>query len=293
MLTTPTITAEIVERGNFLTNLMAILYTFLTTRQVGHPHEIFPNATLAFDSGSVTNRRMYHFFMDLRYLFNSEHVQEKLRTEDRYMMQFLDLVKLHQGICPNIRAVGEHVEYETDAWISASLITREINRLCRQFSESFKWNVGEDPTHIENAIKFAAKAVILSSLGTERKRFTQAEIKDEIKFKKVGDYEFDTTDTNQHSVVKFVVDTQPISFHHALHYTLSWLIECGKGMSREQLTQLLTFETKDLLQKPKAMGQRSMPSQQYTPEDHLMAAFDYPLRVCAWLAQDEGKHVGA
>ncbi|KAJ5038651.1 uncharacterized protein L3040_006331 [Drepanopeziza brunnea f. sp. 'multigermtubi'] len=289
MLTTPTITAEIVERGNFFTNLMAILYTFLTTRQVGHPHEINPNATLSFDSGSVTNRRMYHFFQDLRYLFESKHVQEKLRTDDRYMMQFLDLVKLHQGICPNLRAVGEHVEYETDAWISASLITREINRLCRHFSEFFKWNVGEDKTYISKAIRLAAKTVILNSLGTERKRFLQAEIKDEIKFKKVGDYEFDTTEISnsvvQHSVVKFVVESQPISFHHALHYTLSWLIESGKNMSREELTQLLTFTTADLVQKPKAMGQRLMPSQSYTPEDHLMAAFDYPLRVCAWLAQ--------
>jgi E3 ubiquitin-protein ligase UBR1 len=289
MLTTPSITAEIVERGNFLTNLMAILYTFLTTRQVGHPYEVFPNAVLAFDSGSVTNRRMYHFFMDLRYLFSSPHVQEKLRTEERYMMQFLDLVKLHQGICPNVRAVGEHVEYETDAWISASLITREINRLCRHFSEAFKLDAGDDLTYVSRAIRLAAKAVILNSLGTERKRFTQAEIKDEIKFKKVGDYEFDTTEKSnsvlQHLVVKFVVESQPISFHHALHYTLSWLIECGKSMPRQQLIQLLSFTTADLLQKPKAMGQRIMPSQDYTPEDHLMAVFDYPLRVCAWLAQ--------
>ncbi|KAI9646493.1 E3 ubiquitin-protein ligase ubr1 [Ciborinia camelliae] len=289
MLTTPSITAEIVERGNFLTNLMAILYTFLTTRQVGHPYEIFPNATLAFDSGSVTNRRMYHFFMDLKYLFGSEHVQEKLRTDERYMLQFLDLVKLHQGICPNVRAVGEHVEYETDAWISASLITREINRLCRQFSESFKWTPGESTEPVCRAIRTAAKSVILSSLGTERKRFIQAEIKDEVKFKKVADYEFDTTEQSnsvvQHSVVKFVVESQPISFHHALHYTLSWLIESGKSMPRQELIQLLSFTTQELFAKPKSMGQRTMPSQQYSPEDHLMAAFDYPLRVCAWLAQ--------
>ncbi|RFU31313.1 hypothetical protein B7463_g5037, partial [Scytalidium lignicola] len=286
MLTTPSITAEIVERGNFLTNLMAILYTFLTTRQVGHPHEMFPNATLAFDSGSVTNRRMYHFFMDLRYLFSSPHVQEKLRTEDRYIMQFLDLVKLHQGICPNVRAVGEHVEYETDAWISASLITREINRLCRQFSESFKWKLGENPAYVEKAIRLAAKAVILHSLGTERKRFTQAEIKEEIKLKRIGDYEFETERAKlEHYIVKFVVEEQPISFHHALHYTLSWLIECGKSMSSEKLRQLLSFTAVELLQSPKAMGQRTMPSHEYTPEDHLMAAFDYPLRVCAWLAQ--------
>jgi E3 ubiquitin-protein ligase UBR1 len=285
MLTTPSITSEIVERGNFLTNLMAILYTFLTTRQVDHPYEIQPNETLNFEAGSVTNRRMYHFFMDLRYLFGNEHVQERLRMDDRYMMQFLDLVKLHQGICPNTRAVGEHVEYETDAWISASLITREINRLCRQFSESFKWKEGDEITAISRAIRLAAKTVILNSLGTERKRFKAAEIKEEVKFKKVADYEFDTTDSGDHSVVEFVVDTQPISFHHALHYTLSWLIECGKSMSPEQLKELLTFTTEDLIQKPKAMGFRVMPNHGYSPEDHLIAAFDYPLRVCAWLAQ--------
>ncbi|KAI9743926.1 MAG: hypothetical protein M1818_002660 [Claussenomyces sp. TS43310] len=285
MLTTPSITAEIVERGNFLTNLMAILYTFLTTRQVDHPYEIQPNETLNFEAGSVTNRRMYHFFMDLRYLFGSEHVQDRLRTEDRYIMQFLDLVKLHQGICPNIRAVGEHVEYETDAWISASLITREINRLCRQFADSFKWKKGEDMTAISKAIRLSAKSVILNSLGTERKRFKAAEIKDEIRFKKVADYEFDTTDPSEHYVVRFVVEQQPISFHHALHYTLSWLIECGKSMSSSELRQLLLFTTEDLLQKPKAMGIRIMPIREYGPEDHLMAALDYPLRVCAWLAQ--------
>lgn len=285
MLTTPSITAEIVERGNFLTHLMAILFTFLTARQVAPPFEINPNAVLKFETGSVTNRRMYHFFMDLRYLFSSPHVQEKLRVEDRYMMQFLDLVKLHQGICPNVRAVGEHVEYETDAWISASLVTREINRLCRQFSESFKWKLGEDITSVSRAIRFTANTVIINSLGLERKRFDNSEIKEEVRFKKVGDYEFDTSDTQEHRVVKFVVEDKAISFHHALHYTLSWLIECGKSMSRDELFALLTFTQDELLQKPRLMGTRLLPSDRYGSEDMLMAAFDYPLRVCAWLAQ--------
>jgi E3 ubiquitin-protein ligase UBR1 len=124
MLTTPTITQEVVERGNFLTNLMAILYTFLTTRQVGFPEEISREATLAFDAGAVTNRRMFHFFIDLRWLFQSPYIHERMRTEPHYLLQFLDLVKLHQGVCPNVRATGEHVEYESDAWISASMIVK-------------------------------------------------------------------------------------------------------------------------------------------------------------------------
>ena len=100
MLTTPSITEEVVERGNFLTNLMAIVYTFLTTRQVGHPSDVSAQATLAFDAGSVTNRRLYHFFLDLKYLLQSEYVQDKIRNEEQYMLQFLDIVKLPQGICP-------------------------------------------------------------------------------------------------------------------------------------------------------------------------------------------------
>ncbi|KFY15040.1 hypothetical protein V492_02273 [Pseudogymnoascus sp. VKM F-4246] len=285
MLTTPSITSEIVERGNFLTHLMSILFTFLTARQVAPPTEILPNAVLKFETGSVTNRRMYHFFMDLRYLFNAPHVHERLRTDERYMMQFLDLVKLHQGICPNVRAVGEHLEYETDAWIAASLVTREINRLCRQFSESFKWKRGEDMSAISRAIRFSANTVIINSLGLERRRFDNSEIKEEVKFKTVTDYEFDTSEPAEHRVVKFVVEDQPISFHHALHYTLSWLIECGKSMSRDELSNLLTFTQDGLMQKPKLMGQRLLPSNEYNSEDLLMAAFDYPLRVCAWLAQ--------
>ncbi|KAK4647518.1 E3 ubiquitin-protein ligase ubr1 [Podospora bellae-mahoneyi] len=284
MLTTPSITAEVVERGNFLTNLMAILYTFLTTRQVGHPWDVDSSAVLAFDTGSVTNRRMYHFFLDLKYLFGSPNVQERLRTEERYMMQFLDLVKLHQGICPNVRAVGEHVEYETDSWISASLVTREINRLCRQFAESFR-NVSEQEfVHVEKAIRLAAKSVIVNSIGAERSRFSGSEIKDEIRFKTLSDFEFDPTH-NEIEVVKFVVEEQPISFHHALHYTLSWLIECGKAMPVEQLRALLTFTTQELTMKPRSMGKKVWPKREFTPEDYLMAAFDYPLRVCAWLAQ--------
>ncbi|KAI9835293.1 MAG: hypothetical protein M1819_002437 [Sarea resinae] len=284
MLTTPSITDEVVERGNFLTNLLAILYTFLTTRQVGHPQDSNPLATLAFDAGSVTNRRMYHFFMDLKYLFGSEHVQEKLRTEERYTLQFLDLVKLHQGICPNIRAVGEHVEYETDAWISASLITREINRLCRQFAESFRWRRDEDDGGISKAIRLAAKITILNSMGAERRRFDQAEIKGETRFKPVNvlDYVMDGEEhSEQFQIVDFVVEREPISFHHALHYTLSWLIECGKSMPRDQLHGLMLFTARELREPPPS--KLSVPDRD--PESYLLALFDFPLRVCAWLAQ--------
>ncbi|KAI1173859.1 hypothetical protein F4777DRAFT_419461 [Nemania sp. FL0916] len=284
MLTTPSITAEVVERGNFLTTLMAILYTFLTTRQVGHPFEVASNAVLGFDTGSVTNRRMYHFYVDLKYLLGSPHVQERMRTEERYLLQFLDLVKLHQGICPNVRAVGEHVEYETDSWIGASLMTREINKLCRLLAGSFRHLPEHDSLYLSRAIRLTAKLAIVNSIGAERARFTQSEIKDEARFKTLTDFEF-AGESTKYEVIKFTVEEQPISFHHALHSTLSWLIECGKHMSAQQLKSILSFTAQDLRMKPRSMGRKSLPKRDYAPEDYLMAAFDFPLRVCTWLAQ--------
>lgn len=286
MLTTPSITAEVVERGNFLTNLMAILYTFLTTRQVGYPSDVNPMATLAFEAGAVTNRRMYHFFLDMKYLLGSEHVQEKICQENRYLLQFLDLVKLHQGICPNVRAVGEHIEYETDAWISASLITREINKLCRQFSESFMSEKDSDLSNVCRAIRTTAKIVIIHSMGAERKRFSQAELKKETTFKTLDSFEADAVgpvyNWPKYKVVDFVVEKEPMSFHHALHYTLSWLIDRGKAMPRKTLLGLLLFSLRELRDYP-CPPRTQIPDSQ--PDEYLLALFDFPLRVCAWLAQ--------
>lgn len=284
MLTTPSITAEVVERGNFMSSLLAILYTFLTTRQVGHPWDVSPDVVLAFESGSVTNRRMYHFYQDLKYLFGATHVQERIRSEPRYLMQFLDLVKLHQCIGPNVRAVVEHVEYEADSWITASLVTRQINLQARGIAEAFRNCPPDEVQYLQRAIRFTAKTVILNSIGAERARFKVSEIKDEVKFKTLTDFEFDL-EAESHSVVKFVVEKDPISFHHALHYTLSWLIECARSLPAHSIRTLLSFTLQELKSKPRLMGKLQFGRKEFSAEDHLMAAFDFPLRVCAWLAQ--------
>lgn len=296
IITTPSVTKEVVEKGNFMTNLFAILHTFLTTRQVGYPWEVNPSATLAFETGSVTNRRMYHFFMDIRHILASEYIQEMLRTDDRYVLQFLDLIRLAQGITPNVRAIGEHVEYETDTWISASLLTRELNRLCRMFSEAFPWNGGANIDAISRVMRILGRAAILNSMGADRKPGENSEITAETRFKSVKGgrdvsdlsdesyyrYVIEDTDTSsgdeKYEIVDFVVETGSLSFHHTLHYLLSWILDCSKSMPAKQVLSLLSF-TKASLKGP-ADGLQDYPSERY-----LMALFDYPLRVCSWLAQ--------
>ncbi|KIX97587.1 uncharacterized protein Z520_06364 [Fonsecaea multimorphosa CBS 102226] len=282
LLTTPSITEEVIGRGNFLTNLMAILYTFLTTRQVGFPKDLDPGATLGFDAGSVANRRLYHFFSDLRYFLASPFVQAKARSEPQYLSQFLDLAKLSQGICPNVRAVGEHVEYETDAWISASLLTRDINKLCRQFAEAYYVSKVSSSSALRStwdAISHAAGVAIINSVGLERRRFEQAEIKEPVRFHTVAPYGY--------KVVDFVVEKGALSFHHPLHYTLSWLLECGKEFKQSIHTLRETAQTFLSHLHDTHLGSRdsAIKTTLNSADDALLAMFDYPLRVCAWLAQ--------
>lgn len=285
LFTTPSITKEVVDRGNFITTLFSILYTFLTKRTVQHPWEVGVDDALNFEHGAVANRRMYHFFNDLKHVLGIEYVQQQIRTQERYILQFLDLVRLPQGICPNTRAVGEHVEYESDTWIAAQLLTKEINRICRQFAETFDPREGGQEDDLARAIRIVAKATIVNSMGVERIRFDQAEIKEETSFHDLPPFSFEVDDQGlekQHKVVDFAVERQPISFHHALHYTLSWLIDFGKGLSSEYLKRLLRFTVEDLSRQP-PVRQCAVPS--YNQEDYLMALYDFPLRVCAWLAQ--------
>ncbi|KAL3450006.1 hypothetical protein BJX65DRAFT_271160 [Aspergillus insuetus] len=283
LLTTPSITEEIVLRGNFLSKVMAILYTFLTTRQVGEPHEVNPTATLSFDAtaGPLNNRRLYHFFCDLRYLLQSEYVQSRVRNEEQYLLQFLDLIKLSQGICPNLRAVGEHVEYENDAWISASILMREINRLCIALREAFKKPEVDGSQNLLRAITVTTIATVVNSVGCERERFEEAEIKEYVKFKTLPPFDFEVGQPERlprHRVVDFVVEKGAMSFHHALHYTLSWLIGCARNEKQNTLRVVL-FSAAEVA------NDNFVLDSDLAPEELLLAMFDYPIRVCAWLAQ--------
>ncbi|KAI9739109.1 MAG: hypothetical protein M1834_007322 [Cirrosporium novae-zelandiae] len=279
MLTTPSIIQEVIERGNFLTKLLAVIYTFLTTRQVGYPHQVTPKAALDFDEASLHNRRLWHFFMDLSHLLEADYTKSVVRKEERYLLQFLDLFKLPQGICAYKRAVGEHVEYEADSWVSASLLTRQINQLCRQFSACFKRKTGEDNFYIRKAIRRTAKVVMNISMGIERKQSEQSEIKDVIKFHELQPFDFECN--RGHRVVAFEVHKGYISFHHPLHYTLSWLVECARSMSKEELREALHFKKRPVVKDPEKVEEIL----KLTPEDYVLSIFDYPLRVCVWLSQ--------
>lgn len=288
MLTTPSITAEIIDRGNFFTRLLAILYTFLTKRRVSSPEDVDLTSRITFETGATTNRRIHHFFQDLKYLLEARYAQERIRVDEEYLLQFLDLVKLFQGIDPNTRAVGEHVQYESEAWISMILLVRDVARNIRLFAESFAWRKTQDPASMCRALRQIAKTTTIHSLGAESQRFHESDVRRTLRFKVVQPCRFEMCTegyrASPHPVVDFVIENEAMSFHHPLHWAMSWVIDEGKSMSREQLDSLLRFDQQKLQMKdPKSSYIPQI--QSLEPLQYLLALFDVPLRTCAWLAQ--------
>lgn len=287
LMTTPSIAEELVDRANFLTNLMAILYTFLTTRHVGLPDQVDPSASLAFSEGAVANRRILQFFYDFRYYLAIPAIRVRIRDEPQYLPQFLDLVKLCQGICPNVRAVGEHVEYENDTWIAAQWVTGQINKHCREISEAFKLTSDDASLSppLKNAILQATKQVLLVCTGLDDTRYAQSEVRGLVKFHDVETIAGSSKLTFR--VVDFELSEGVLSFHHPLHYILSWFIEHGRHSAESiQILCDAARETVALFKSENVVFRgKHLSGLYHSGQEALLAVFDYPLRVCAWLAQ--------
>ncbi|KAI9727261.1 MAG: hypothetical protein M1828_006880 [Chrysothrix sp. TS-e1954] len=297
MLTTASIIGEVADRANFFTKLLAILYTFLTKHQVGFPEDVDPDAIATFEYGHNGLRRVSHLFMDMRHLLCSKTFQERIREREDFLLQYLDFVTLYQGICPNVRAVLKHVEYENDAWQAANSIVQDVARISPQFCESFKWSRGQDFSSTQRAIRQTARAATIHSLGLDPRRTKRSQSEQNVAFLLLPSYD-DELDEPGRATVDYKVSSQPISTHNVLHYNLSWLIEYSKGMDPSQLRHLLSFEYEELRLEQRGNDQHTTPALNIsTPQSRqtanlepkpvwcMLSLFDMPLRVCVWLSQ--------
>ncbi|KAL9055632.1 MAG: hypothetical protein Q9162_003442 [Coniocarpon cinnabarinum] len=296
MLTTPSITEEIISRGNFCTRMFAILHTFLTKRKVGNPEDVDITLGMNFEAGVVANRRIHHLFNDLRYLLDAKYTHRRLREDPEYLLQFLDILQLFQGMDSNVRALNEHVPFETDAWMTTVMLVRDVARAVRLFANAFRWRklgieeetMYQDALPMCRAIKEIGRLAILHTLKAGHNQFQIKESRGSLHFKIVDPPAFalaiDKQVASPQQVVDFVLEREPMSFHHPLHWALSWIIDGGKSMAKAQLQSQLKFTAGALQSKDVSLpGDGDIP--QLEPLQYLLALFDVPLQTLAWVAQ--------
>lgn len=166
-------------------------------------------------------------FSDLRYLCHTEPVQEMIARNRDFIVQFAKTCQLFMCVNPNKRAVTNHVEYETDAWISVFNVTLSLSRVIKVFGEAFvKANASQLVTAIRHVIHVILLVVTLAEDRLDKAKFTSTT------FHRV---EFGESSYN---IVKFDVLEGWVSFHHSLHWLLAELLKHTQLLSPEALTEV-------------------------------------------------------
>ncbi|KAI8645793.1 hypothetical protein BD408DRAFT_480312 [Parasitella parasitica] len=289
LLTVPTVSDLLVHNyyffGLICSTLTAFFLTdelrlFLPSKRSKHPSRI--NC----ESRAFRTRRYFNAFHDLRYIMNVNMIKGVLAQDPLYLCQYLDLISLFQGMNAQVCQKDTHVEYESEIWVNAFNVTLQIAKCCRQFSDCFNMlpkTTAQDKVNtaitIVRAISRVLKTIMewglfedgriaVATLIPPKIVGAAAQSFHHVKLRYVEPYE----------VVRYNVTTQPVSFHHPLHWLLSGLLEHAHLLTDDVLREAgweggfkqIIY----LFNEGKA-----------SPFSCLLAILDYPIRTIVFSSQ--------
>lgn len=263
LFTTPTVASHLARHHKIVTRILAIITSFFTNqineKRITYPPT--PGATIDVDSFPFKSKRFMPVFSDLRYLCHCEPVQQQIARNREYLAQFAKTCQLFMCINPNKRAATNHVEYETDAWISVFNVTLSLSRVIKVYGEAFsRGGVAELIAAISTIIHHILMVCTLSEKRLDRTKFHP------IAFHEVV---FGETAYN---VIDFNVLEGWISFHHSLHWLLAELFKHVDLLSEDSLKAVGLSSVREVVLR-------------YASEQAILTVIDFPLRVLAMIAQ--------
>ncbi|GAA5959792.1 hypothetical protein JCM3765_000105 [Sporobolomyces pararoseus] len=112
---------------------------------------------------SFKQKRYFQLFSDLNHLISSPSVQRLIVQTPALLDKLASFLSLFEGMNPISRAVGTHVEFESDSWVSAFNVTIQLGKLCRSFGQAFH-QVDDDSNGIELARGLSKLIGVMSDL---------------------------------------------------------------------------------------------------------------------------------
>ncbi|KAI0045753.1 hypothetical protein FA95DRAFT_93210 [Auriscalpium vulgare] len=263
IFTVPSAAIHIVRHYDIVSRLLNIIAAFFTD-QIKDKRILYPpnmNVEVDVEKDPFKSKRFMPVFSDLRYLCHNEPVQRLIARKHQFIKQFAETCRLFMCINPNKRAATNHVEFETDGWISVFNVTLSLCRVIKVYGEAFQYAT---PTQLLGAIKTVMHNTMISiTLADERL--------DKTKFGPL-DFHLVTFGPASCFLVNFDVLEGWVSFHHSLQWLLAEL-----------------FKHIDIL------DDQVVHDQGYTSfrelmlhdvnEKVMLSIIDFPLRVLAMVAQ--------
>lgn len=258
LLTVPTVSDLLVHNYYFFGLICSTLTAFFLTDRL---YLLLPSdrrkypSRINCESRAFRTRRYFNAFHDLRYIMNVEMIKSVLAQQPLYLRQYLDLISLFQGMNAQVCEKDTHVEYESEIWVNAFNVTLQIAKCCRQFSDCFSMlpnKTNEDKVNSATSIVRAVSRVLKKimdwgKLDEEEEAADKAKrlaapagtaIPQKIYGATVQVFHTVTLRyTEPFEVIKYNVATQPVSFHHPLHWLLSGLLEYAHLLNDDVLRE--------------------------------------------------------
>lgn len=247
---------HIVHNHKLVSRLLAIITSFFTN-QIVDKHIVYPpvsSAPLDVDSFPFKSKRFMPVFSDLRYLCHTDPVQQLIANNREYIIQFATTCQLFMCVNPNKRAATNHVEYETDAWISVFNVTLSLSRVIKVYGEAFsRAGVAELVTAISTVVHHILIVCTLSEDRLDRTKFLPVSFH-EVVFGNAA-----------YQIIEFDVLEGWVSFHHSLHWLLAELFKHVNLLSEDSLREVGLSSVRDIIMR-------------HASEQAILTVIDFPLR---------------
>lgn len=212
------------------------------------------NAYVDVDTSPFKSKRFMPVFSDLRYLCHNDPVQNMIAHNREFIVQLAKTCQLFMCVNPNKRAATNHVEYETDAWISVFNVTLSLSRVIKVYGEAYSR---------------ASTADLISAISTVMHHIlmvcTLAEDRlDHDKFSQISFHEITFGDT-AYRIIDFDVLEGWISFHHSLHWLLAELFKHVHLLTEERVLEVGMSSVRDVMLR-------------HVSEQAVLTIVDFPLR---------------
>jgi E3 ubiquitin-protein ligase UBR1 len=261
LFTVPSVALHVVREHALVRRLLGIIAAFFTAQiRDGRivPQAGIPAGHVNVDGTPFKSKRFMPVFNDLRYLCHNAPVQRLIAGSPAALDEFARCAALFMCVNANKRAATDHVEYETDAWISVFNVTLSLSRVIKVYGEAF--------AHARPAQLVAALTAVVGH--TLQVCTLATDVLDRAKFAPVA---FHTVQFAGRAwdVVDFDVSTGWVSFHHSLHWLLAELVKHTDLLAEDRLAEVGLRTLRDVFMRN-------------ANERALQTLFDFPLRgACA------------
>lgn len=256
LFTVPSVALYIVRHHNIVQRLLSIITAFFTN-QIEDKRIVLPpsmDEKIQVDTFPFKSKRFMPVFSDLRYLCHNEPVQQLIAHSHEFITQFAGTCQMFMCVNPNIRAASNHVEYETDAWISVFNVTLSLSRVIKVYAEAFsRATAGELVAAITTVIHHILMVTTSTDEQRDKERFPDLVFHD-VMFGNVS-----------YKIIDYDVMFNHVSFHHSLQWLLAELFKHVDILSEDSLQTIGMHSLRDVClstASPSAM----------------LTVFDYPLR---------------